>query len=127
MSQKFEANTAEKLRVATDECLDLLPGRGLGDEIGDVDGVEIAGREVAVYRLQGDVVGVAEVGKLPAEGGDGLVGGAAHRARLRTDDQVFAVRLVPDGNDLNALGERLAAGFELGLGLVGEAVAGSDR
>ena len=72
------------------------------------------------------MVGVAEVGQLPAERLDGGIRGLARRSGLGADDGVLAVRLVPHGNDLDAAVERLYAGLQLRLGLVSEAVAGSD-
>ena len=44
---------------------------------------------------------------------------------LGADDRVFAVRLVPDGNDLDAALQSLDAGLQLCFGLVSEPVAGS--
>jgi hypothetical protein len=106
--------------------MDVGLGSRLADEIGDVDGVEVAGGEEAADGFKSDVVGVEEVRQGPVERLDGGIGGDADRGGFGADDVVFAVGLVPDRYDFDAGVEGLEAGLELGFGLMGEAVAGAD-
>jgi hypothetical protein len=87
---------------------------------------KVAGGEEAVDGGEVDVVGVAEVWVLPAEGLHGSVGGGAGGRGLGADDVVLAVGFVPDGNDFDAVVRGLDAGLELGFRLMSEAVAHAD-
>src|SRR5260221_11486039 len=111
--------------MTPDECVNFRCWSSLTDEVGNVEGEEIARGEEAIGGDGGDVVGVEEVGEGPVEGLDGGVGGLARGGGLGADDHVLAVGLVPDGDDFDTVGEGLDAGLQLGLGLVGEAVAGA--
>ena len=95
------------------------------DEVGDVDCEEIARGDEAIDGFEADVIGVDEVGVLPAERFYCVIGFGADACGLAVDDEMFAVGFIPDGSDLYA--ELL--GFdecgELGFALVSEAVADS--
>ena len=117
---------SDQLRMAIQEGLHRLGGRGLSDEVGDVDRVEVAVRQEAPHRFQADVIGIQEVRGLPAEGFHSRIGGGPGCGRLGADDGVLAVRLVPDGDHLHALRQGELAGLQLGLRLVGESVADAD-
>ena len=103
--------------------------RGLADGVGDVDRVEVAGREEAVDGLEPNVIGVDVIRLRPAERLDGGVGGGADSCpgSLLPTVGVFAMRLVPHWNDVGAMLRGPYASLELGPGLVGEAVADADR
>ena len=53
---------------------DRRPRRGCADEVGHVEGEEVAGGEEAVHGLEADVVGVDVVGPRPAQRADGGIG-----------------------------------------------------
>ena len=55
-----ELNAAEQFRMALDEGVDIGCLGRLADEVGDIDGEEVAGGEKAVDGGEGDVVGVAD-------------------------------------------------------------------
>jgi hypothetical protein len=74
----------------------------LADEVGNVDGVEIAGGDEALDGGEIDVLGVAEILFRPAKLFDSVVGGRASAGRFGTDDEVLAIGLVPDGNNIDA-------------------------
>ena len=112
--------------MATHKGVNRIRIGGLADVVGDVDGEEIAGREEAIDRGQGDVVGVAEVRVYPTKRLDRSIGGCARGGGLGADYAVLAVRLIPDGNDFFAGSFRKNACFELCFGLMSEAVAHSD-
>ncbi len=98
----------------------------LADEIRNVDGVEVAGREEAIYGAEIDVVGVAEIWLRPSERLNRGVGGWRVRRRFGSDDGVLAIGFVPDGSDFDSVFGGEDAGFELGFGLMREAVAYSE-
>ena len=81
----------------------------------------------AVDRLQADVIGVDEVRPLPIERDDRGVGFGPDARRLAVHDQVLAVGLVPDRRDVDAELLRLDERGELGLALMGEAIADPHR
>ena len=104
--------------MSFDECVDVGCRCWLADEVGDVKGEKVARSKEAIDGRGRDVVGVAKIRQLPPERFDGGVGGLARREGLSADDHVFAVRLVPHGNDLDATLESLDAGLQLRFGLV---------
>ncbi len=99
---------------------------GLPDQVGDVDGEEVARREEARDGLQIDMVGVEEVGLRPAERLHGIIGCGARLAGLGANDGMLAIGLVPDRDDFNAGLRRKNAGGKLGLGLVRKPVTHAD-
>ena len=113
--------------MAADEGFDVRRGSGLADGRGDVEGVEIAGLDEAADGAQVDVIGVHVVGMFPAQFADGGIGGSLHAAGFGTDDEVLAIRLVPDGDhgDTGLFGHD--ASCQLRLSLMREAVSHSNR
>ena len=105
------------------ERLDFRVRGRLAREVGHVKREEVAGVEEIVHGLQADVVGVHVVGALPAQRPHGGVRLGAHAVGMCVDDEVFAVRLVPDGNDVHAQLLGLHERPQLRLALTGEAVA----
>ena len=84
-------------------------------------------RQKAVHRFEADMVGVHVVGLPPAEFLHGGVGRGARAGRFGADDEVLAIRLVPDGNDFDALLRRHDEGAQLRLGLTRKTVSHSER
>ena len=112
--------------MALDEGLEIGGCGRLADGVGHVDRVEVAGVDEAIHGLEVDVVGVHVVRPFPAQLAHGRIGGGAYAGRFRADDGVFAIRLVPDGNDGCAVLRGHDAGLQLRLGLVREAVADAE-
>jgi len=114
-----------------DEGFDVSGRGGLADGRGDIEGIEIAGLDEAVDRAQIDVIGIHMVGMLPGKFPDGGIGGGFTLAGSETDDQVLAIRLIPDGDHGDTgLGGRPGghdASCQLRLGLMREAVSHSNR
>ena len=79
----LKLNAPEQLRMPLAQSPRFRPPRGLADKVGHVDGVEVASIEKAVDGVQRDVVGVAEVGQLPAERLHRGVGGLARSRPAR--------------------------------------------
>jgi len=69
------------------------------------------------------VIGIHEVGALPAEGGHGGIRLGAQVVRLTVDDGVFAIRLVPNWKNFQSFGVGCEDGGELGFAFPGETVA----
>ncbi len=109
----------------TNASMSAACGR-LTDEVGHIDGEEITRRDKSVNRCNRDVVGIHMVRQLPAKRVHRCVSSLARRKRLRTDDGMFAIRLVPHGYNFNPAGERIEAGLQLRLCLMCKAVAGSN-
>src|SRR5690242_17760813 len=101
--------------------------RLLPDEISDVDGVEIAGRQESLDSLQPHMIGIDKVRPLPAQQLNRCIGLMANRGRLRADDVVFAIRLVPDRRHLYAALQRLHTRAQLGWSLTSKSIARANR
>jgi len=121
-----DAQGAGEKQIAVDKFLESLFLGALADEIGDVDGEKVAGGDEMVHGLHADVVGIDEIGVLPAQRLDGRIGLGAGVARLAVDDGVFAVGFVPDRCDLDALIFQQLEGVQLGLTLMAEPVTDAD-
>src|SRR5579884_3691122 len=110
--------------------VDKTPDRSiicrLADEIGDVNGEEIAWTSKSVHRFQIDVVCIDIVGFLPAERSDGFIRGGSRSTGLGADNRVFPVRLIPNRDDLDTLLGRQNAGTQLRFGLMSEPVSYTD-
>jgi len=117
---------SDQLRMAIEEGFDRLGSGRLTNEIGDIDGVEIAVRQEAPHCFQADVIGIEEVRSRPAQGLHGGIGGGPGGRRLGTNDRVFSVGLVPDRNDFDTVFQSELAGAQLGPRLVGKSVADAD-
>jgi hypothetical protein len=99
----------------------------LTDPVGHIDGVEIRCGEEPVYGAEIDVVGIHVIGLGPAEFVDGGVCGGTNTIRLRSDNVVLAVGLVPDGDHVNAALGGHPAGVELRFSLVCKPIPDADR
>ncbi len=121
------ADFLDQFGMARDERGHIVRRCRLPDGAGDIERVEIAGVDEAVHGAEIDVVGVHVVGKGPAERAYRGIGGAADGARFTAHDQVLAIGFIPDRNHVHPAGGSHAAGLELGFGLVGEAVAHTER
>ena len=93
-----DAQPPDQLRMPPHERFHVRRRGGLADGRGDVQRVEIAGVDEAVHGAQVDVIGVHVVGMFPAQFADGRIGGGPHAAGFGSDDQVLAIRFVPDGD-----------------------------
>ena len=94
---------SDQLGMPFQEGFDCLGCGRLTNEIGHIDGVEVAVRQEASHCFQADMIGIQEVRSHPAEGRHGGIGGGTGGRGLRTDDGVLAVGLVPDRNDFDTL------------------------
>ena len=122
-----DAQAPDQLRMAVHEGFHVRRGGGLADGRGDVQRIEIAGIDEAIDGAQVDVIGIHVVGMFPAEFTDGRIGGGPHAGRFGTDDEVLAIRFVPDGDHGDAGLPGHDASCQLRLGLMGEAVSHSNR
>src|SRR6202041_2133988 len=93
----------------------------------DLDRIEIARGEKAFDGFRIDMVGVAEIGQLPVERLDRGIGSNADRARLRSDDGVLAIRLIPDRDYLDSVFEGLYTCQQLCFCLMRKSVPGPNR
>jgi hypothetical protein len=82
----------------------------LPDGVGHIQREKVARIEKAVHRSQVDVIGVQIIRARPTEFVHGAIGGGARARGLRADDQVLAIRLIPDRDDNGALARRQHAG-----------------
>ena len=94
---------SDQLGMPFQEGFDCLGCGRLTNEIGHIDGVEVAVRQEASHRFQANMIGIEEVRSRPAEGLHGGIGGGTRGRRLGTDDGVFPVGFVPDWNDFDTL------------------------
>ena len=122
----FQTVLADKVGVAHGEILAVAFRHGLSNGVGDVDREEVGSRRKGVYIGEANVVGVDEIGPLPAKGGYGGVGFGADILRARADKRVLAEGLVPDGGGVDAAFADGENGLELGLSFEAEAVANAD-
>ena len=97
------------------------------DGIRHVQREEIMGIEEGIHVVETDVIGVDVVGRAPSERRRGGVRLAAHVGRVRADQGVLPVRLVPDRRDLHASLPRQEEGAELRLALTPEAIPEPHR
>jgi hypothetical protein len=123
----FELHTSQQFRMPLYKAIDVGVCGGLTNEIGDIDGVEVAGRKEAADGLQCDMVGVAKIGMLPIERFDCCVRSLPNRSWFRTDNSVFAIRFIPNRNHGGSTRESFDAGLQLRLGLMRKPVACPDR
>lgn len=79
----------------------ILYIRGLTNQVGDVQGKEVTRLEKSSHRLQIDVVRIQKIRLGPAKLLDRGIGGSTRLARLRSNNHVLTVRLVPHRNHLN--------------------------
>jgi hypothetical protein len=87
---------------------------------------KVARSKKTVYSRQVDMIGIAIIRQLPAEVRDRGIGCGANGRRLRTDDQVLAVGLVPHWNHIHTGLAREDACFKLSLSLMRESIAHTD-
>ena len=112
--------------VSIDKFLDrTFVGRTI-DEIGDIQGEEIARIEKAINGLQADVVGIDEVRPGPSQGPHGIVGFGSDAGGRAMHDQVFAVRFVPNRRDLNAQPTPFDQRRKLCPALMGKSIADAE-
>jgi hypothetical protein len=109
------------------EALDVGWVRGLADPIGDVDGIKIARFDETVDRREIDVVGIDKIWPLPDECGYCAIHGFANAGGLGSDDRMFPVRFVPNGNNIDPTFGRKRARPQLGLRLVRKTIAHAQR
>ena len=123
----WQRNIANEIVVSRHESVDGGLLCLFSNEVGDVDGIEIAGCDEALDSCEIDVVGIAEILFRPAQLFDCLVGCRACTGRFGTNDEMLAIGFVPDGDYIDASISGLDAGLQLCLRLMGEAVADTDR
>ena len=80
-------------------------------------------RNETVYGFEADVVGIHVIGLVPLPFAHRDVRGGAHAGGFGADGDVFAVGLVPDRDDFDALFSRFQARAQLGPGLTREPVS----
>ena len=125
--QSRHRQRTDEPRVTSDKRLDGLLARVGADPVGHVEREEVAGGQKGVHGLQADVVGVDEIGPLPAAGPHRRVSLGPHVFRPAADDRVLAVRFVPDGRDLHAVIPGQQDRLELRQPLAAKTVAHADR
>ena len=125
--ESLERNGGEEFGMAIHELIDFVGRGGLADEVRYIDGVEIAGGDEASDCLRVDVIGIAKIRMVPAQGFDCRIGSLANSRGFRADDRMFAVGLVPDWRYVDTFLLSHDAGAKLSFCLVREAVACSDR
>src|ERR1035437_2934421 len=113
--------------MAAQERFHLAGRNRLADAFGYIDGVKVAGVDKTVHRGEVDVVRVHVVGLPPVRLPNGGVGRQADAGRLRPDDSVLAVGLVPDRDDGEAALRGHDARLQLGARLLPEPVAHAER
>ncbi len=123
----FHLGGPEELRVLLHERIDRRLLGGFANVVGHVHGVEVAGSQKAVHGGEVDMVGVAKVGELPAKFRDRGIGCGADLRRLRTDDRMFPIGLVPHRNYIHARLGSDSARFELSFSLVRKSIAHANR
>lgn len=123
LAHALDFDLSNEFRVAVYKGFDNARGGRFADAVGDVDGEEITRCEEALKVLQIDVIGVAEIRLVPGAVFYGSFDGSAGLGRLGTDDDVFAVRLIPNRCYFEASLSGLFECGELGFGFVSESVA----
>ena len=121
-----DGHGADEFRVLGQEPLDVALLGLLPDAVGDINGEEVGAGEKLVHGFHADVIGVHVPAAGPVEGRHCGLRGVEDALGVRADEGVFAVGFVPDGHDGDALRGGELESVELGLGLVGEAVADAD-
>ena len=121
-----DGNLGGEFGMPVNERLHVRRRRRLGDGVGHVNREEIRRRDETIHGFEADMVGVHVVGFFPAERGHGVVGLGAEAGRLGADEGVFAVGLVPDGDEFRAEFRGQHAGGKLRLALMAEAVAHAE-
>ena len=120
-------NFAGQFGMTVGKRLHVFGLGGLANRVGHVNGEEIRIGHEAVHRFEPDVIGVQMIRLFPAEFLDRRVRRGAGDGRLGADDGVFAVGLVPDRNNLDALIGDHDARPQLGLGLMRKTVTQAKR
>ena len=121
------ADLPAQFAMPLDKRLDRRRIRGLANPVRHVKRVKIRVRQETVHRAELDMVGIHVVRPLPAQFFGRCIRRSPRGRGLGTDDEMFAVRLVPNGDDLEAVRGCHHASAKLGFGLVREAVADPDR
>lgn len=112
--------------MALHERLDRIGTSRLPDEVGHIEGEEIAVGRKSVHRRDADVVRIDVVGAVPAALLDCPFGGSALVGGLSPDEDVLAVALVPDDGRRHSLLTGFLEGSELRDALAAEAITGSN-
>jgi len=88
--------------VAAGKGLHAFGIGGFANRVGHVNREEIRGRDETIHGFEPDVVGVHVIWFLPAERLYRRIRLGAQTGRFGADELVFAIRLVPDGNNIRA-------------------------
>jgi hypothetical protein len=100
---------------------------GDADLVRNVDGKEVAGLQEAIYCLQVDVIGIAEVRLRPVQFVDRSIRGRPRLHGVGTDDGVLSIGFIPHRHYQHSRISGLRAGLELGACLMGKAVSHAYR
>ena len=117
---------ADQPLLAGDEAIHAVAARIDADPIGHVEREEIARRQEGIDRFQADVVGVDEIRRGPAAGHYGGAGLGLHVGRATAGDRMLAVRLVPDGRDLDPLAAGQNQRIQLRRPLMAKTIADAE-
>ena len=97
------------------------------DLVRNIDGEKIARLQKSIHSAQVDMVGVAEVRRMPSELEHGRIRRSPGLGRFRADDRVLAVGFVPHRRHHRARLRRLHTGAQLRRRLMRKAVSNPDR
>ncbi|MFT3771667.1 MAG: hypothetical protein QM820_40160 [Minicystis sp.] len=95
----------------------------LAEEVGHIEGEEVARVEESIDGGEADVIGVDMIGGAPAERGGREIRLEAHALWHGVDHRVLSVRLVPHRHYLDAARSGHEERAELGAALMPEAIA----
>jgi hypothetical protein len=94
---------AKKLRMILEEMMDHFCRGRFADRVGHIDGEEIRAAKKAIDRIESDMVGIGMPGERPIGLPNRLLCGSSYTFRLRADEGVLAIGLVPNRNDFDTL------------------------
>ena len=116
----------DQFRMTIHKGADVFFSSGFANRIGHVNREKIRGLQERVHGFETDMVGIHVVRAIPGQFLHGFFSRRAHACRMRADDGVLAVGLVPHGHDIDPLTGRLHASAQLGFGLPGEPVTHAE-
>ena len=120
-------NFADQFGMAAGKGLHAFGIGGFANRVGHVNREEIRRRDETIHGFEPDVVGVHVIRFLPAERLHRRIRLEAHTGWFGADELVFAIRLVPDGNNIRTKLGGQDARAKLRVALVRKTVAHAKR